>query len=488
LASREARAAYLENRQSEVDQLNEELDARVTELRSILAAAPEYAEPIKFSKMKKVYRPIVFNPEASVGPSPRAPGRGDFVTHIEPPGFFSRLFGGNAKYEAAKSAAEVRDKQAFAAALAKYESLQQEWSDREAAARRLFDTTEATRKTEIESHNATIDSFADAYRLGRPDAVVEYFGHVLDRSVLPDEFPEEYRLAYVPESKQVVVEHWLPTVQVVPDVSEYTYVKTKDEVREKARKKGEVKALYETAIAQTCLRILNEIFSSDEAEVVQSAVLNGVVDAISPSTGEHIRPCIVSVRSTREEFCRLVVERIDPVSCLRSLGAVSKKAEELTPVRPVIEFDMVDRRFVAEADIISNLDSRPNVIDFTPSEFESLVTNLFTGMGLETKQTRSSRDGGVDAVAYDSRPVLGGKVVIQAKRYKNTVGVAAVRDLYGTMINEGANKGILVTTAGYGPDAFAFAKDKPIELLDGAGLLYLLSEQGIEAKIVMPES
>ena len=42
------------------------------------------------------------------------------------------------------------------------------------------------------------------------------------------------------------------------------------------------------------------------------------------------------------------------------------------------------------------------------------------------------------------------EVIIQAKRYKNTVGVSAVRDLFGTMQNEGASKGILVTTSGYG--------------------------------------
>lgn len=93
-------------------------------------------------------------------------------------------------------------------------------------------------------------------------------------------------------------------------------------------------------------------------------------------------------------------------------------------------------------------------------------------MGLETRLTRSSRDDGVDVVACDQRPVLGGKVVIQAKRYCKTVGVSAVRDRYGTMMNEGANKGILVSTSGYGNDAFNFAKDKPIELIDGARLLY----------------
>lgn len=50
-------------------------------------------------------------------------------------------------------------------------------------------------------------------------------------------------------------------------------------------------------------------------------------------------------------------------------------------------------------------------------------------------------------MAFDARPVLGGKVVIQAKRYRDTVGVSAVRDLYGTMLNEGASKGILVCTS-----------------------------------------
>jgi restriction system protein len=50
--------------------------------------------------------------------------------------------------------------------------------------------------------------------------------------------------------------------------------------------------------------------------------------------------------------------------------------------------------------------------------------------------------------------------VIQAKRYRNTVGVSAVRDLYGTMMNEGANKGILVTTSGYGRATYEGIKYK----------------------------
>src|ERR1019366_3794962 len=137
----------------------------------------------------------------------------------------------------------------------------------------------------------------------------------------------------------------------------------------------------------------------------------------------------------------LNLSQVDPQACLTGLNAaLSKSPTELAPVRPVLEFKMVDPRFIEEADVLSGLDQRPNLMELTPSEFESLITNLFQKMGLETRQTQASRDGRADCVAFDPRPIFGGKVVIQAKRYKNTVGVSAVRDLYGTMQNEGASK------------------------------------------------
>jgi hypothetical protein len=57
------------------------------------------------------------------------------------------------------------------------------------------------------------------------------------------------------------------------------------------------------------------------------------------------------------------------------------------------------------------------------------------------------------------------------------------------MQNEGASKGILVTTSGYGKASFEFAQNKPLELLSGSNLLYLLEEHaGITAKIEAPEN
>ena len=62
-----------------------------------------------------------------------------------------------------------------------------------------------------------------------------------------------------------------------------------------------------------------------------------------------------------------------------------------------------------------------------------------------------------------------------------------MRDLYGTVQNEGASKGILVTTSGYGQASYEFAEGKPLELLSGPNLLYLLEEHAnIKARITIP--
>ena len=111
------------------------------------------------------------------------------------------------------------------------------------------------------------------------------------------------------------------------------------------------------------------------------------------------KPCsraLWSVRVTVDAFQRVDLSKVDPIACLKTLGAgVSKSPAELLPVRPVLEFSMVDARFVEEQDVLSGLDQRPNLMELTPGEFESLITNLFEKMGLETKLTQASRDGGV---------------------------------------------------------------------------------------------
>jgi restriction system protein len=344
-------------------------------------------------------------------------------------------------------------------------------------------------RASIDAQNAELEKLKSDFARRDADAVTQYFSLVLESSSYPDGFAPNPRVAYVAESKQLVLEYELPSFDVVPAVGSYKYVRARDEVTEIARPVAQRRAIYSEIIAQVTLRTLHELCTADRADYLESVVFNGYVNSIDKGTGHKVRPCIVTLRTSKETFTQLELGQVDPAACLKSLNAsVSKSPSELVPVRPVLEFRMVDPRFVKEVDILSELDQRPNLMELNPREFETLITNLFGKMGLEMRQTRPSRDGGVDCVAYDSRPIFGGKVIIQAKRYKNTVGVSAVRDLFGTMQNEGASKGILVTTSGYGKASFEFATNKPMELLSGSNLLFLLKEHaGMDAKIEPPE-
>jgi len=89
-------------------------------------------------------------------------------------------------------------------------------------------------EADVAAHNAQVDKFAADLSRAEPNAVVEYFGLVLGNSVYPDDFPQHYRLAYVPESRQLVVEYNPPTLDVIPAVREHRYVKARDEIRSSA--------------------------------------------------------------------------------------------------------------------------------------------------------------------------------------------------------------------------------------------------------------
>jgi restriction system protein len=462
--------AYLESRMQEAQEEAKAVQETVHQLSNLLVSCLRRDSRPDFSGMlkKKVYdNDLNAWPELTQPPAPQ-------LTTPAAPGFFARLLPGST------SRHELLVKKAEQQYFVELEHLRKITALRQQKLAAL--------REEAENHNAELEDFIERYKGHESQAIIEYCEMVLLGSEFPDGFPQNPKVAFVTESKQLVVEQELPTVEIIPAAEKFRYVRASDEIVQTSRTNKTINQLYASIVSQSVLRCLRDLFWADTASALESIVLNGVVSTIDPATGKRVRPCIVSVRTTRDQFLSLDLAHVDPVLCLRELKAtVSRQPGELVAVKPIVEFNMVDPRFVEKTDVLSSLDQRPNLMELSPGEFESLITNLFEKMGLETRLTQASRDGGVDCVAFDSRPILGGKVVIQAKRYKNTVGVSAVRDLFGTMHNEGASKGILVTTSGYGKAAYEFANGKPLELIAGSNLIFLLREHtGCDAKIEMP--
>jgi len=485
LAAKEARQRYIEERLQEIEDKNDALSEYIQELRSILDDTLTIDDTISFDSLRSHdgFRQFVI-PKVIAEPLAE-PVRDLFFAEIKSPNWFMSLFPSvKAKYEESLNRAEG----AYQNALKQFTLSEAQRQSQIAKLRQQYEAERAAFQRKQEDQNAEVNDFEKAYLEGDRDAIIAYCSMVLERSVYPENIDQKFRVTYSVESEELVIEFDLPRPDIVPSVLEYKYVKARDAIDTKPRKQTEIKELYQDVIAAIALRTIHEVLESDQGEHVRVVAFNGFVNTIDPTTGRDIRPCLISIRTTRERFEEIDLSRVDKRACLRNLGAqVSPRPDERIAVKPLVEFNMIDKRFVPGSDVISELESRPNLMELTPREFEDLIGNLFSKMGLETKQTQLSQDGGVDVVAFDKRPILGGKVVIQAKRYRHTVGVAAVRDLYGTMMNEGANKGILVTTSGYGSAAFNFVKDKPIELIDGGGLLYLLENHAdTRARIVMP--
>ena len=251
--------------------------------------------------------------------------------------------------------------------------------------------------------------------------------------------------------------------------------------------------MFDESIYKIALRTIHELFEADKANALEAISFNGWVTAINKATGKTEHNCILSIQTTKNEFNEIDLSKVEPKICFKNLkGVASSKLSTLTPIQPILQISRTDKRFVDGYNVSSDIDSSTNLAAMNWEDFEHLIRELFEKEfqtnGGEVKVTQASRDGGVDAIAFDPDPIRGGKIVIQAKRYTNTVGVSAVRDLYGTVVNEGATKGILVSTADYGPDAYEFAKGKPLTLLNGSNLLHLLEKHGHHAKIDLKEA
>ena len=324
--------------------------------------------------------------------------------------------------------------------------------------------------------------------------VAEYCEAVLKNS----EYPEflyiyERELSFLDDTKILIVDFNLPSIESLPKLKEVKYNASDNSFREINLSDNEINKLYDDLLYQITLKTKYELYKTDKANMLKGIVLNGYVNGIDQSTGHEIDKCILSIKTSKEEFLAINLERVSPKECFKKLkGIGSTKLHGLIPVAPIININKEDKRFIDSYEVIKDIDQTSNLAAMDWQDFENLISEIFekefANNGGEIKITQASKDGGVDAIAFDPDPIRGGKIVIQAKRYTNIVGVSAVRDLYGTTVNEGATKGILVTTSDYGNDAYNFAKGKPITLLNGNNLLHLLEKHGHRANIDLLEA
>jgi restriction system protein len=180
----------------------------------------------------------------------------------------------------------------------------------------------------------------------------------------------------------------------------------------------------------TPLRFASEIAQLDDGNRLQTIGVNGYVRFDDPATGREREDTVLSFLTAPERLRNIELHRVDPQACFRSFKGISAaQILDLVPVTPILEFDKNDKRFVEAKEVLRDANAA-NLATMDWQDFEHLIREIFAKeFGTDVRITQASRDRGVDAVAFDPDPIRGGRFIIQAKRYTNTVDVSAVRDL-----------------------------------------------------------
>ncbi|MGA4965163.1 restriction endonuclease [Streptomyces pseudogriseolus] len=458
---------HREYRKAEALRRTEELDARVESLRALLASGCR-AQPFRAATLLRpeTVQPFAPGPLAQPVPMPDEryyqPQGGGWTANRRAQAQAEARARFERDWHAAQAAEAQRQQQ-----LAAYQRQYQEWADAQLA--------------EVRRHNAGITATVEGVRRREPDAVIEYFSAALYSSTAwPEGFPRQVAAAYDPAAGQLVLDWELPACDVVPEVKAVRYMASVDQDKETPRPVGQRRALYREVLVQCMLLVLHELFAADEQGALESVALNGFVDGHDPTTGRPGQIFLATVMAERAAFQELHLAQVDPESCFTDAlrGQVSARPDQLAAVRPGRRPQDVGNRVVAHGG-----DEDPDLFAMDPVAFENLVADLFRAMGMQAVTTQRSNDGGVDVDALDPTPIRGGKIVVQVKRYRNTVPPTAVRDLYGTVQDAGANKGVLVTTSGFGPGSHTFANGKPLELISGPELVDLLHRHGLRGRL-----
>lgn len=125
------------------------------------------------------------------------------------------------------------------------------------------------------------------------------------------------------------------------------------------------------------------------------------------------------------------------------------------------------------------------VLSVSPTFFEQLVVDLLLKMGYGGSEHSGQRlgksgDGGIDGT-INQDPLGLDVVYIQAKRWQGSVGRPVLQAFTGSLEGNKANKGVIITTSSFSPDAVAYVGtiSKRVVLVDGRQLAGLMIKHGL---------
>ena len=127
-----------------------------------------------------------------------------------------------------------------------------------------------------------------------------------------------------------------------------------------------------------------------------------------------------------------------------------------------------------------------------PNKFEDfIISNVLPKLGFShIVRTGGPNDKGCDALAVKNEVYASYKYCIQMKRYNRStrVGISDVREVLDGIDVYKCDRGLIITTSNFSPEAIHRARSKNVELIDGSTLENIILNYGINVPLVPLET
>jgi restriction system protein len=318
---KEAAKRYLEERLGEVDELNRDVESRLSDLDGVLSHTLLVDDTISFNDLKKTPPFPPFDSAHYKSMEPIRPAISRFVSKVNRPHKFFMFFGFVKNAYQSKLAAAQKE---FDVAMRDYEKSLAQHQDKVAGLYKQYLSKKAAYLESAIEHAKQINSFEELYRSGSSEGIKDYCSMVLDRSEYPEGIDLDFDVEFDQGTKITKVLCTLPNIEVIPAVASYGYVKSRDEVTEKPRKQSELTKLYRKFICMIAIRTVHELFEADQGHFLSAVEFVGTVEALDNSTGHVGTTDVIHLRTDKETFLRINLNGIDPQECVLGLGGSIK--------------------------------------------------------------------------------------------------------------------------------------------------------------------
>lgn len=349
-AEKVANRLHIEAREAEVEALNAELISNYEEIDRLLEATLEVDDYIDLESLKEPAVHPEFAPGSLTNPikPPPDPHLRNAPEYREPdsPKGLAAAFGGKKKHAAAIEEAQVahaqavRDYEAYVServaqhnrALERHAAAEQDRLAKLAEAQEQYQVECQQREADAQARNDELTKLINDLAFDVPAAIEEYVGIVLSNSVYPDTFPVDYDHSFDLATRELSLSVFAPEPMALPSVKEYRYVKAKDEIAATQLSAKAQKDRYASAIHETAVRTLHEVFEADRAAKIHSIALTVGVNRVAPATGRPETVPLVRVAAGRDSFNEFDLSKVVAVETLKHLGAaLSKNPFDLIP-------------------------------------------------------------------------------------------------------------------------------------------------------------